>query len=258
MHSCIYVGHIRHRRFLPRANFFSYRLFLVYLDLSETDTAFQASRLWSVGKPNFAWLQRKDHFGDPSISIDETVRQLVYTHIHRRPKGPIRMLCHFRYFGHCFNPATFYFCFEPAGNNLDTIVIEVHNTPWGQTYCYVLDCLSAAPQDGWHYHQFPKSFHVSPFLGMDMHYDWRFLTPGPRLNIHMNNFHGPKKYFDATLTLDRQEINENSLNRVLFAYPVMTIKVVSMIYWQALRLWCKHIPFYENPHPFENQGSVLP
>jgi DUF1365 family protein len=247
MQSCIYTGHIRHRRFVPKENKFHYALFLVYLDLDEMDSAFTGSPLWSVGRPNLAWLRRKDHLGDSSLSIEESVRILVEQKLGRRPAGPIRMLCHFRYFGHCFNPATFYYCFSADGKRIDSIVIEVHNTPWGEEYCYVLDTADNAEGSLWHYRQFDKSFHVSPFMGMDMHYDWRFRTPGEVLNIHMNNFHRNQKYFDATLTLQRREMTGTVLNSILFAYPLMTIKVVFMIHWQATLLWIKGVPFVAHP-----------
>jgi DUF1365 family protein len=104
MESCIYTGHVRHRRFMPAENSFRYGLFMVYTDLAELDVAFRASPLWSVNRPNLACLLRRDHFGDPETPLDTSVRSLVRAKTGKSLSGPIRLLCHFRYFGHCFNP----------------------------------------------------------------------------------------------------------------------------------------------------------
>ena len=95
----------------------------------------------------------------------------------KRPSGPIRLLCHFRYFGHCFNPASFYYCYNPEGTRLETIVVEIHNTPWGEVHCYVLDESRSLARPPYQRHELEKEFHVSPFMDMDMHYDWRFREP---------------------------------------------------------------------------------
>lgn len=247
MESCIYTGDVRHRRFLPRENSFRYALFLVYVDLGELDAVTSTSPFWSVERPNLAYLRRRDHFGDPRISIDQAVRNLVQKKTGLKPEGPIRMLCHFRYFGHCFNPATFYFCYDLQGKKVETIIIEVHNTPWGEVFLYILDESMNSGEGVWKQYSFDKKFHVSPFMDMDMHYDWRFREPGSELHIHMNSYNKEDKLFDATLTLRRQEISRGSLHKMLFTFPFLTVKVITMIYWQALRLTLKRIPLY--PHP---------
>ena len=166
----------------------------------------------------------------------------------RRPQGPIRLLTHLRYFGHCFNPVSFYYCFDVEDNTLETIVAEVHNTPWGEEHCYVLgQALNVHPSSDWRRFEFGKSFHVSPFMSMDMRYDWRFRVPGPVLDVHMNCFRDDRKLFDATLKLRKKEMNGKTLTRALLHYPVMTLKVLAMIHWQALKLWNKGAIFY--PHP---------
>ncbi len=166
----------------------------------------------------------------------------------KRPKGSIRLLTHLRYFGYCFNPVSFYYCYDESDEEVETIVAEIHNTPWGEEYCYVLgEDLNEHPMRGWKRYQFNKNFHISPFMDMDIWYDWRFRKPGKSLTVHMNNSEKGKKLFDATLTLNRREIDSYLLNRVLIAYPLMTLKVTTMIYLQALRLWSKGAVFYVHP-----------
>ncbi len=255
MHSSIYEGTIRHRRFKPRENMFQYRIFFMFLDLAELPSLFDVHPLWSYEKFNLASFRRRDHFGDPSVSLDRSVRDLVEEQIGVRPAGPIRLLAHLRYFGHCFNPASFYYCYDREGARVDTVVVEITNTPWGERHCYVLGAdQNEHPIATWRRHRFPKVFHVSPFIDMDIHYDWRFREPGPLLNVHMIDYQGKDKLFDASLALQRREITRSAMSRMLIQYPILTGKVVFLIYWQAMRLFLKKIPFC--PHPDKMDSKI--
>lgn len=247
MESCIYTGYVRHIRHLPIKNGFRYRMFMMYLDLDELDTVFSDRLFWSAKSFNLAFLRRKDHFGDPTLSIDESVRQLVEEKTGKQADGPIRMLSHLRYFGHCFNPATFYYCFDKTGEVVQQIVVEVHNTPWGEVYCYVLDekeNKGSATKKEFH---LQKEFHVSPFLPMDIEYQWSLTLPAKTIQVNMVDYHHGDRMFEATLDLKRLAISTSALATVLFLYPAMTIKVVTGIYWQALRLWLRGANFYSHP-----------
>ena len=227
---------------------FQYRLFFMFLDLAELPTLFDIHPLWSYERFNIACFRRRDHFGDATIPLAQAVADLVEDQLGGRPTGPIRLLTHLRYFGQCFNPASFYYCYNSADSEVETIVVEIHNTPWGERYCYVLGAhQNEHPVKYWRRHQLAKSFHVSPFIDMDIHYDWRFREPQETLQVHMIDYQAGEKLFDASLSLYRQEITRTSLTRVLLRYPVMTGKVVSMIYWQALRLIIKRTPFFTHP-----------
>ncbi|MEZ5451088.1 MAG: DUF1365 family protein, partial [Thiolinea sp.] len=130
MHSRLYVGRVNHRRYTPRPHAFSYRLFMLYLDLDELPTLFKPYWLWSVDRPNLARFRRRDHLGDPQQPLSEAVRERIEQETGRRPAGPIRLLTHFSYFGYRFNPVSFYYCFDAADQQLEYIVAEVNNTPW--------------------------------------------------------------------------------------------------------------------------------
>jgi DUF1365 family protein len=227
---------------------FQYRLFFMFLDLAELPNLFDVHPLWSHERFNIACFRRRDHFGNPAISLDQAVRDLVEDRLGSRPKGPIRLLTHLRYLGHCFNPASFYYCYDSADTAVDTIVVEIHNTPWAERYCYVLGAeQNEHPIKRWRRHHLIKAFHVSPFIDMDIHYDWRFCEPGDTLKVHMIDYQKGEKLFDASLALHRRAITRPALTRVLIRYPMMTGKVIAMIYWQALRLVLKKTPFF--PHP---------
>ena len=247
VHSCIYQGRVRHRRFRPVAHMFSYSLFLMYLDLDELPALFKKRWLWSSEHFTLAQFRRRDHLGDTRIPLVQAVRDLVEQRTGARPQGPIRLLTHLRYFGYCFNPVSFYFCYDRADRRVETIVAEVTNTPWDEQYCYVLpESLNEAHGNKKRY-RFPKAFHVSPFIDMEVDYDWRFLEPDRQLVLHMDNLKEGRKLFDATLTLTRQEITGPALASALIRYPLMTGKVIAAIYFQALRLWLKKTPFYAHP-----------
>ena len=232
---------------------FKYRLFLMFLDLADLPNLFDVHPLWSYERFNIACFLRRDHFGDPAVPLDQAVRDLVEDRLGHRPKGPVRMLTHLRYLGHCFNPASFYYCYDSADTAVETIVVEIHNTPWGERHCYVLGAeQNEHPVKNWRRHQLAKSFHVSPFIDMDIHYDWRFREPDETLKVHMIDYQKREKLFDASLALHRQPITRAALTRVLIRYPMMTGKVVVMIYWQALRLVLKRTPFFSHPKKRES------
>ena len=164
MKSAIYFGRVRHRRMAPVLHEFSYRMFMLYLDLSELPRLFDRRWLWSARGPALARFRREDHFGDPAVPLADSVRDLVARETGVRPAGPIRLLTHLRYFGHVFNPVSFYYCFDKDDSRVETIVAEVNNTPWGEQHCYVLPQSMNAGQAG-HGRYFPeKVMHVSPFM----------------------------------------------------------------------------------------------
>ena len=221
---------------------------MIYLDLAEFAHVFDSHPLWSAEHVNLAYFRRRDHLGPPHIPLDRAVRDLVQAQVGMRPNGPIRLLTHLRYFGYCFNPVSFYYCYDPPDRRVEALVAEVHNTPWLEEHCYVFgEAMNVHPHPGWKQYCFDKVFHVSPFMEMNIRYDWRFHVPGKMIHVQMNLMTGEKKRFDATLELKREPITRRSLTRVLLAYPLMTWKVTAMIYRQALRLKLKGVPVRTHP-----------
>jgi DUF1365 family protein len=246
MKSCFYEGTVVHRRLTPIVRAFPFRLFMTYVDLSEIDEVFGRRGLWSTKFPAVARFRRRDYFGDPCEPLEESVRRLVAERTGRRPDGPIRLLTNFRVFGFTMNPVSFYYCFDATDTDVETLVAEVRNTPWGETHCYVIDCAKngdpVAEQP-----ECVKQMHVSPFLEMGMTYRWRIGAPAERLTLGIDNRTEHAVPFRVDLALARVPITARSRLRMLVRYPLLTWIIFLRIYFEAWRAWRLGVPFV--PHP---------
>ena len=238
MNSAVYEGVLRHERLRPR-HAFAYRLAMPYLDLDELPDLFAVHPLWSTGRPNVVEFRRSDFLGDPAVPLAVAVRDLVEARTGTRPGGPVRMLAHLRTFGWLFNPITVYFCFDGDGM-LRTLVLDVTNTPWHEHHAYVID-------GGTGPHRFAKELHVSPFFPMDQEYVLHVTGPGDRLDLRLDLIEGDTKVFGARLALRRREWSRAALGRVVWRYPLLTMRVSAGIYRQAARLRRKGAPFHRHP-----------
>jgi DUF1365 family protein len=247
MESCIYEGRVRHARTRPALHRFSYRLFMMYLDLDELPGLFEKRWFWSVNRPAIARFRREDHLGPADQPLAESVRDLVAAQTGKRPAGPIRLLTNLSYFGYGFNPVSFYYCFAADGSAVETIVAEVNNTPWGEQDTYVMPCTNKTDKTAsWRFSP-QKKLHVSPFMPMEIEYDWVLTAPDQRLSVHMANSQDGKRIFDAAMNMRRKEITIGSLAGVLVRFPFLTVKIIAAIHWQALLLWLKRCPVYVHP-----------
>jgi DUF1365 family protein len=266
--SAIFKGQIRHRRFEPKSHAFTYPIFMLYLDLDELPGLIAKKWYCSFSGVNFVRFKRSDFFAPDKPNLKKAIIEEVSDKVTPKLAASIksvRGLMHLRYLNIVFNPVVLYYCYD-VEERLVAIVSEITNTPWEERHAYVLpvgDYQSKEPQalpsyslKGKEKHQFEfqKAFHVSPFNPMNMDYRWVFNKPGEKLFVHMDNFMNESeddsvkqvKHFDATLVLNRYDF-ESNLAKTLIQYPFMTVKVITGIYWQALRLKLKGVPFYDHP-----------
>ena len=240
----LYTGVVGHRRFTPFNHFFKYPLFMAYIDLNTVNTFLKKSWFWNVNKKALVSFHREDYHGDPKIDLSESVRDTVFKTIGLEVKGPIRLLTHLRYFGYCFNPVSFYYCFDKEDLKLEAILAEVTNTPWKERHAYVL---SNQGDGGKIKSNFKKQLHVSPFWGMDHEYEWLFSQPKKNLMVNMINYKDEEKVFDATLNMKRIPFTLGNLLKQVARFPFITLLVVFRIHWQAFKLWLKKAPYFIHP-----------
>lgn len=250
--SSLYEGRVAHRRWGRVAHAFRRRIYLFYLDLAELPDALAGGPLWSAEHRALARFDRRDHLGDPALPLDECVRRLVEERTGRRPAGPIGILTQLRHLGIGFNPISVYYCWDAAGERVETLVAEVRNTPWLEMHCYVL------PLGAGERLETRKEFHVSPFLEMDYRYRWRVSEPREELLLSIESWRGEERHFQASLSARRRPLTRASLARMLLRYPLMSAQVIGGIYFEALRLWWKGAEFQSHPRWTASAPAPLP
>ncbi|WXL24390.1 DUF1365 domain-containing protein [Ectopseudomonas mendocina] len=244
MNSALYSGWVGHQRLHPRAHGFRYRIGMLYLDLAEQADVLELSAL--AGSSRWAPFSFREtdylpHLTELGIPLIEAVRQCLSEALPSPPNGRVCLLTQPRSWGLSFNPVSIFYCFDEAGQ-LAAMLCEVSNTPWHERYHYVLP----AHAEGESRHRVQKSFHVSPFMPLDLEYRMRFSQPDQQLHITMQDWQGPQKVFEAGMSLKRTELSRHSLHRHLLAFPWMTGKTLLAIYWQALRLLLKRTPVFNH------------
>jgi len=245
--SCLYIGEIEHQRFSPVKNKFKYSVCYYYLDLEKLPQIFRYPFILSLNFPGILSFWRKDYYGDAAISIKEAVHQLIYKATGETFRGPIRLLTNISYLGYCFNPVSFYYCFEEDGTTLKYIVSEVTNTPWRERHQQVMKFQN----DDHAVFQFPKNFHVSPFMPMSIDYTWVFKKPAKEIYVLMQNRNTGENaiIFDSTLKLKMIPLTTRNIFRTFFVFPMNSLKTMLAIYFQALKLYLLKSPIYSHQTP---------
>ncbi|UJF21560.1 DUF1365 domain-containing protein [Shewanella sp. OMA3-2] len=252
LNSGIYYGKISHRRHVPKRHSFGYNIAMMVLDLDELPTLIDTSKLFAERNAlltfkaddylNSLGQQFGEHFisglNVEKLSAIERLKQRALATIDKlgaQQRCNRVMFCgQIRHFGFYFSPVNFFFCYQDETPLY--MLAEVSNTPWNERHCYLVDLANTTHTD--------KVFHVSPFMTLDMHYLWRILPPKNRLKVTIENRNDAnEKLFDATIALKRMSFTAANVKRFMLGYPVMTAKIVSGIYWQALTLFIKRIPF---------------
>jgi hypothetical protein len=248
--SAIYAGTLTHRRLNGPDHGFAYPIYMHLLDLDEIDDIAARLRWFGRNRVRPVAFYDRDHLGAPGATVKDNLRAFVEGAGHRWPGGRVSVLTHCRVFGYVFNPVSFFYCHRPDGE-LGMVVAEVNNT-FGDRHPYVLpvergevrEAGKAGPRYRW---VEKKVMHVSPFYSLDGSYVWDFDVPGEASHTRVDVTLRGERLFAATLTLRRRELTDAAIRAVLVRYPLMTVKVIGAIHWEALKLWWKGAPFHSQP-----------
>ena len=246
MESGIYVGSLHHRRMTPVRHEFSYPLFMAFLDIDRLPELMHVSPLASYERWNWISFYGEDHFGETDLPLRRRVEMDAQQQGEEVPRGKIFLLTHLRYLGYNFNPVSFFYCYDQV-DTCHSVLAEVNNT-FGETHNYWLTARRRSSGNANRY-EFDKSFHVSPFMGLRQRYAWTVTTPKDRLIVKCQSFEDEQVKFDATLKLERREWTAAELHRIIRRFPMVTLKVIAAIHWQALRLLWKRVPVVHHPGP---------
>jgi uncharacterized protein len=241
-----------HRRLRPRRHSFRYRAFWMLLDLDELDQLSNKLRWFSYNRPNLFSLYDTDHGDGTRTSLRAQVERRLHEAGIELAGGQIRLLCMPRTLGYGFNPLSVFFC-HGADGALAAIIYQVHNT-FAQRHSYII---GVERSGGPIHQQCFKRFYVSPFMGMDMRYDFRIVGPHERVAVDITASNPEGRVLHALLTGTREPITDKNLARSFLKLPAITFKVMAAIHWEALKLWWKRMNLYPRPAAPERKTTFV-
>ena len=243
---CLYQGHVMHMRLTPFAHKFRYRVFSLLLDVDRMAETLAPLRLLKLDRFGLLSLARKDHGYRDGSDLRPWVEEQLATKGIAAPHR-IWLLSFPRILGYAFNPLAVYFC-EDANGQMTGIVYQVKNT-FGDQHPYVIE--TSQDQDGAYRHDQDKGFYVSPFIQMDQTYRFTLRRPDERLALRIRQHDQNGPFLIATQSGTRKPLTDAALLRLWLGHPLMTVKVIAAIHWQALKLWLKGARFtpYRGPYP---------
>jgi DUF1365 family protein len=244
--SCLYFGEVVHQRFSPRSHRLRYPVFQGLFDLDELPSLARRLRFFSHNRPNLFSFHDTDHGDSADGPLRAYVERLLTQAGLSVEGGKIALLCMPRILGFVFNPLSIFYCYARNGD-LTAVLYEVNNT-FGQRHSYLIPV--EAPIHGILRQTCNKEFYVSPFMTIDMTYDFELTAPGVTLatRIYGNDAGGAPMIF-ATFTGARREFSDMTLLTALATYPLLTVGVVAAIHWEALKLLAKGLRLRRRPSP---------
>jgi DUF1365 family protein len=252
--SCLYDGEVMHRRAAPHHRL-RYRVFSLLLDLDALPALDRRLRWFSYNRFNLLSFHDRDHGRRDGTSPRAWVDGALAAH-GLEPGGRITLLCFPRLFGYVFNPLSIFFCHAPSGR-LSAILYEVRNT-FGDKHGYLIEVPPGHTSDDAVIQHCEKAFHVSPFLPLAGRYEFHLKEPGARLNILIRHLRDGAEVLLASHVGRRIALTDGAILRQVARHPLMTLKVIAGIHWEALFLWLKGAGFHRRPDPPATEVSFVP
>jgi len=255
MNSCIYKATVMHNRLAPKPHRFHYNVFMFYIDLDEIEQLTKKLFLFSHNRFNYFSFKDKEHLqlsNEANISTKEQIVNYIKQNGVTESISKIMLLTNLNVLGYNFNPVSFYFCFDKLDQPLCSVA-EVSNT-FREMKPYFLG------QDRFEGSAFKlqttKYFYVSPFIDHDADFDFNLSIPGEKLNIRIDDFKDEKRFFISTLTGTKKPLSNANLVWYALRFPLITLRIIGLIHWNALRLWLKKVHFHKKASNPELQKDV--
>ncbi|MBT4738845.1 MAG: DUF1365 domain-containing protein [Rhodospirillaceae bacterium] len=242
--SSLYTGKVMHRRTRPKKHRLAYDVFALLVDLDELPAMDKSMHGFAYNRFSLLSFYNRDHGPGTDEPLRVWIESILANANLSIEGGPIRLLCYPRMLGYSFNPLSNYFCYKPDGT-LVAVLHEVSNT-FGERHCYLFDTSS---DDGLVRHSVKKCFYVSPFIEMDMTYNFRIRPPADDISVAIQETDADGTLLFASFGGTRQPLSAWTMVKAFFAYPMMTLKVVGGIHWEAVKLWRKGVPLVARPKP---------
>jgi len=257
LNSCLYECVVMHRRVRPRDYAFEHRIMMLYADLDELPAIHRGTRLLSHNRKNLYSFRDRDYF---PTNTDGDLKARVCEYLAQRgvampAQGRIQLLTLPRILGYIFNPISIYFCSDDCGQPLCAIA-EVGNT-FRETKLFLLPLRSGSTPSGRFQIRVPKEYYVSPFSDLDISFDFDCLLPGETLQVHVEDWDSQGRLLESHLRGKRVPLTDFQLLRFAAKFPALTLKVITLIHWHALRLAMKRVPWHRKHDRPELQRDVL-
>ena len=246
MISSIYNGTVIHKRFKPKKHFFRYKVFSLFIDLSELNTLEKKTSFFSYNNFNLVSFFDKDHGNRDGSSLVEWVKKNLKENGINSEEIKVRLLCYPRILGYVFNPLSVFYVYD-KNENLISVLYEVKNT-FGEQHTYIFKVNNSQLLQ----HNCSKKFHVSPFIEMNCDYFFKILKPSEKISVIINQYQLNEKILYASQDGIRVAFTSSELIKSYLKHPLMTFKIISAIHFEAFKLWVKGINFVKKKLKIKN------
>ncbi len=247
MTSSIYNGTVVHKRFKPKTHYFKYSVFSLLIDLSDLVSLNKKIKFFSYNQFNLMSFYEKDHGNRDGSSLILWVKKNLKDNNIDSENVKIKLLCYPRILGYVFNPLSVFYIYD-SGGKLICILYEVKNT-FGEQHTYIF---KVDDDKNLYQHNCSKKFHVSPFIEMDCKYFFRVLKPGEKISVIIDQYQTDEKILFASQDGKRADFNSRELIKSYIKHPLMTLKIISAIHYEAFKLWVKGIKFVKKKLKIKN------